>query len=277
MNKKLLLGLCALVLGGQMMAQSQLCQPMLKWGYYACFSKIEISNVVSTFPTLPSDPEWGGIGKPSYDEVEQFGDFTADDSKIINLTPGQEYDLKLTICNFSSGAGDEYHLSIFADWNNDTEITKSEIVSEQMVKLLAPGQSSFVMKTIKITVPESASENATLRVYLHMEDLVAYPYEEPCSDQDGGMLKDYKMSFGGTSIDQTTASALSVYPNPTDGTVFINAEGAGEYMLYSVDGKLVQRGIVDGNAINVSSNQSGMYILKVQTATGVEQTSLIIK
>ena len=38
-------------------------------------------------------------------------------------------------------------------------------------------------------------------------------------------------------------------------------------MLYSVDGKMVQKGMVMGGAINVAANQPGMYILKDKLAT----------
>ena len=44
-------------------------------------------------------------------------------------------------------------------------------------------------------------------------------------------------------------------------------------MLYSIDGRLVQKGIVDRNVIDVTGNASGMYILKVKS--GLRLSALI--
>ena len=69
-----------------------------------------------------------------------------------------------------------------------------------------------------------------------------------------------------------------MYPNPTNGEVFIKLENANEYMLYSVDGKLVQKGMITGNSINISGNASGMYILQVKTDDGLlKRANIIIK
>lgn len=279
MKKQLLFGLFALLMGSQAMAQSQLCQPFLEWGFYACISKVEINGMVSEFSTTPDG--WDGkIGGNSYDEATQYGDLTADASKVVNLKPGEEYDLNVTVCNFSSGAGDLYYLTVYFDWNGDYELTKAETIYQETLTLLAPGQNSFIAKSIKVQVPADAAATSTMRVYLHYKT-PAVPYDEndPCCDQDGGMLKDYKVVTGDApiSIANVSSESFSVYPNPTEGTLYVNAEEAGEYILYSVDGKMVQKGMVMGGAINVAANQPGMYILKVQTGNGVKQTTVVIK
>ena len=298
MKKQLLFGLFALLMGSQAMAQSQLCQPFLEWGFYACISKVEINGMVSEFSTTPDG--WNGkIGSNSYDEPTQYGDLTADASKVVNLKPGEEYDLNVTVCNFSSGEGDLYYLTVYFDWNGDYELTKAETIYQETLTLSAPGQNSFIAKSIKVQVPADAAaftllkeqlvevldtlterEKKVLTLRLHYKT-PAVPYDEndPCCDQDGGMLKDYKVVTGDApiSIANVSSESFSVYPNPTEGTLYVNAEEAGEYMLYSVDGKMVQKGMVMGGAINVAANQPGMYILKVQTGNGVKQTTVVIK
>ena len=57
----------------------------------------------------------------------------------------------------------------------------------------------------------------------------------------------------------------------------VNLEDASEYMLYSIDGRLVQKGIVDRNVIDVTGNASGMYILKVKSGAEIKCANIIIK
>lgn len=277
MKKQLLFGLFALLMGGQAMAQSQLDTPNLQWGFYACISKVEINGMVSEFSTTPEG--WNGkIGSNSYDETTQFGDLTTDPSKVINLNPGEEYDLNVTVCNFSSGEGDKYYLTVYVDWNGNNILTKAETVHQEILTLAAPGQNSFISRSMKIAVPADAAATCTMRVYLHYYTPdVPYDANDPLCDQDGGMLKDYKVVTGTSAISNVATEAFSVYPNPTEGILFIEAEKTGEYMLYSTDGKMVQKGIVMDGAINVAKNQPGMYILKVQTGNEVKQANIIIK
>ena len=277
MKKQLLCGLFALMLGGQAMAQSQLDTPNLAWGFYACISKVEINGMVSEFSTTPDG--WNGkIGSNSYDEATQFGDLTMDETKIINLKPEGEYDLNVTVCNFSSGAGDKYYLTVYFDWDGNNILTKAETVHQEILTLAAPGQDSFIARTYKIIVPKDVAATCTMRVYLHYyTNDVPYDQNDPLCDQDGGMLKDYKVVTGASAISNVGTESFSVYPNPTEGVLFIESEGVGEYILYSVDGKMVQKGMIMDGAINVAGNQPGIYILKVQTGNEVKQTNIIIK
>ena len=278
MKKKLLCCFTLLsMVAGQAMSQSQLCRPELTWGAYACISKVEINGMVSESSTTPEG--WDGkIGSNTYDENVLFADYTMDRERVVTLEAGKEYELKITVCNFSSGAGDEYYVTAFFDWNGDSKLTAAETVFQKSIAVGKPGQSSFKVVSGKITVLADASKTFTMRTYLHYKT-PDVPYTDPCSTQDGGVLQDYTVQLdGGTSIENTSLDAFAVYPNPTDGEVFIKLENANEYMLYSVDGKLVQKGMITGNSINISGNASGMYILQVKTHDGlVKRANIIIK
>ena len=266
MKKELLYCLLPLsMMAGQAMAQSQLCQPELSWGSYAVISKVEINGMVNE-STIPD--EWT--------REYIFEDFTMDNSKVVSLTPGEEYDLTITVCNFDSGAGDEYYVTAYFDWDGDNELTAEETVFQKSIMVGVPGPTSFKIVTDKVKVPTDAMD-CTMRVYLHYKT-PDVPYTDPCCKQDSGQFEDYKFTTGNpNSIANVSSESFSVYPNPTEGTLYVNAEEAGEYMLYSVDGKMVQKGMVMGGAINVAANQPGMYILKVQTGNGVKQTTVVIK
>ena len=102
MKKKLLCCFTLLsMVAGQAMSQSQLCRPELTWGAYACISKVEINGMVSESSTTPEG--WDGkIGSNTYDENVLFADYTMDKERVVTLEAGKEYELKITVCNFSS-------------------------------------------------------------------------------------------------------------------------------------------------------------------------------
>ena len=112
-------------------------------------------------------------------------------------------------------------------------------------------------------------------VYKRQPDV---PYTDPCCTQDGGVLQDYTVDLSGaSSIQNIQSDSFVVYPNPTEGELSVNLEDASEYMLYSIDGRLVQKGIVDRNVIDVTGNASGMYILKVKSGAEIKCVNIIIK
>jgi hypothetical protein len=79
---------------------------------------------------------------------------------------------------------------------------------------------------------------------------------------NGGVSVDPTLGFSDKPYTQTPQ--LEVYPNPS--TNFISIKGQTEtldYIFYDANGKTVQRGTVDKEAlIDVSALQNGTYILK---------------
>lgn len=277
MKKSLLC--CSLLfsmIAGQMMAQSQLCRPELQWGAYACISKVEINGMVSESSTTPAG--WSGdIGDNTYDESVLYADYTLDKNRTVKLEAGKEYEMKITVCNFSSGAGDQYYVTAFFDWDGDNVLTTDETAFQTTVTVGKPGPNSFKTVSQKFTVPANAAKTFTMRTYLHFIEPKT-PYTGPCSKQDGGVLQDYTVELGTvTSIKNVASDSFVAYPNPTEGELSIGLEQASEYMLYSVDGRLAQKGSISGTTINVGGNKPGMYILKVKAGNEVKNANIIIK
>lgn len=45
---------------------------------------------------------WNGeIDSNTYDETVMYADYTLDKDRVVKLEPGKEYELKITVCNFS--------------------------------------------------------------------------------------------------------------------------------------------------------------------------------
>ncbi|OAB78149.1 T9SS type A sorting domain-containing protein [Cochleicola gelatinilyticus] len=87
--------------------------------------------------------------------------------------------------------------------------------------------------------------------------------------------------FGGDcllGVNTNTLSQISVFPNPTTGILKINIPSGIEIensVMYDVLGKVIPATFVNGE-LNISSLQQGVYILKINTNSGV-YTQQIIK
>jgi len=71
---------------------------------------------------------------------------------------------------------------------------------------------------------------------------------------------------------------MMVYPNPVDGgilTIQSPTEGMKEIEIYTVTGKKVMDTTINGNTLDVSSFNSGFYMLKV-TINGQSKVSKLV-
>lgn len=87
-------------------------------------------------------------------------------------------------------------------------------------------------------------------------------------------------TVGITDVDEEIPFQL--YPQPASSQLFIkgfSSVGNNGIEVFSIDGEMVRREVLSGNAINVSNLQSGMYILRLTRADGryVEPMKFIIQ
>ncbi|GIR20991.1 MAG: hypothetical protein CM15mP36_01980 [Flavobacteriales bacterium] len=71
---------------------------------------------------------------------------------------------------------------------------------------------------------------------------------------------------------------MMVYPNPVDGdfvTIQTPIDGLKEIQIYTVTGRKVMDTAIDGNTLDVSSFNSGFYMLKV-TINGQSKISKLV-
>jgi hypothetical protein len=68
------------------------------------------------------------------------------------------------------------------------------------------------------------------------------------------------------SINENKTHSIRVYPNPTNETLRINYSRTLDhlfYSIYSINGKLVQEGILKNNEIQIKHLLSGIYLLSI--------------
>lgn len=79
-----------------------------------------------------------------------------------------------------------------------------------------------------------------------------------------------KMYYSTNAVEDVIFQDVSVYPNPTKGNFTVEAENLQQVMVYNTVGQLVLNQHCEGNSavLNLSNVESGLYMVKVFTATG---------
>lgn len=83
-----------------------------------------------------------------------------------------------------------------------------------------------------------------------------------------------------TSSKEATIEGLSVYPNPTSGEkVYITStkEKPKKVEIYNALGKVVLAANISGNELNISSLESGIYIMKIREGNSYATRKLVIR
>ena len=102
----------------------------------------------------------------------------------------------------------------------------------------------------------------------HMHNALDPPVEETIS---------FNIDTGLSNDDNNTLDTI-VYPNPVDGnyvTILSSLEGLKEIQIYTLTARKVMDTTINGNTLNVSSFNSGFYMLKV-TINGQSKVSKLV-
>ena len=83
--------------------------------------------------------------------------------------------------------------------------------------------------------------------------------------------------FTPTAICENGETAVSVYPNPTDGTFAIEAENITNVEIFDLAGQKVLTDRSGSRTINAGSLPTGVYFLKVETPAGTKYGKLVKK
>ena len=89
-------------------------------------------------------------------------------------------------------------------------------------------------------------------------------------------------SYDPCSVDaveeNTTSSSVNVYPNPTNGMLNVAGQGTMHISVLNVLGQTLQETCSEGNAtLDLSQYESGMYLLRIETESGIEVQKVSIR
>lgn len=243
----------------------EVCTPVLSW-LYSYISKVELNGMVNETTTTKA-------------EARTMEDFRNRENLQVKLEKGKTYTAKIACTNFDSGNVDPYKARLYFDWNNNKRLEKSESQVVEIPEIGMNGKTHNI--EFQVTVPENAVENEFLhmRAFFHFGKGMAG--DLPCGTVESGQFEEYYVYIGEkptVGIDSNATEILTVYPNPTKGVLSIsNRESMIGYSLFTIDGKLVQRANAAVETIDISSNDKGMYILKIEIENGSQQKIVILE
>ena len=246
----------------------EVCVPEFSYRPYAYIKKVEFANI--------SNETTGEVNN-----TEIIEDFRDNQELNGHIEKGKEYVMKVTYSNLNSNSKDAYVIRAYIDWNHDNILEKEE---SQKIAIPAIG-SADNPGTVEFrwTAPDNAvlNEKLHMRVFMHYGDADSMVGEQPCGTVENGQLEEYYVivSSDPSMIIDHTVGAMNVYPNPTDGILYIGGENMNmvKYSLYSIDGRLVQQDNITTSQIDISKQPKGAYLLKIETKESVLQQIVILK
>ena len=98
-------------------------------------------------------------------------------------------------------------------------------------------------------------------------------------EHNDGIFMTYNNDCGGTiSVAEVRANNVRLYPNPTDGIVTIEGDGAMHINVLNVLGqKIMETNANDNATIDLSNCESGIYMIKIETANGIKVEKLNLR
>jgi hypothetical protein len=80
------------------------------------------------------------------------------------------------------------------------------------------------------------------------------------------------------NVNDFTRNLIFISPNPSKGIITINTENTLNLTICDITGKVVfsKNNVINNETINLSNLQNGVYLAKMVTETGVEETKKII-
>jgi photosystem II stability/assembly factor-like uncharacterized protein len=186
---------------------------------------------------------------------EGYGDFK---DLSTDLEIGSTYELTLT-----TGYGIQY-IKVWIDYNDDFEFTEDEVLVNNHV--IAPGQNSAgtFTETINISIPAAA--NIGSHILRAKSNFGADVPADPCSETDYGETEDYTVVIVNPSvglIENNFPLDPVIYPNPTDGHIFVDLKSAYDNISISLND------ISGKNITSKTFTQATNFGLDIDQAAGI--------
>jgi len=233
--------------------------------------KLLLSFILIPIATLTASAQctesYVGTGLPAattgYDAAQSF---TAPCSGVLNY---------VQVTAASTGTIPAGTLKIYS--GNGTGSIPIYTQAHGAITLAQPGPVQIV---ITGNVPITNASQYTFEIYMTLDMEVGMSsYTGGDAFQSGTNVNPIDVSFEAdiaisTGINKLKTNELSVSPNPATNVLNIATDEQLENVtIYNINGALVKTG--NQNIIDISVLNQGMYVLKVQTNTGITQTRFI--
>lgn len=158
---------------------------------------------------------------------------------------------------------------------NDYVVVVDRRSDRMLIRAAPEGTNDWTTILEETTGPEFRHFNGVLRG----DKLYLYLMEEGSGDAQPLRLNVYQLSGGTTSTETPVEveNKLHVFPNPTTGQLMIPSVRVGaEYAVFDLQGRVILKGIMSDNVLDVSVLKRGTYLVQVTDRAG-KRVSRIIK
>lgn len=182
-----------------------------------------------------------------------YTDYSADPSKLIQLTAEAPYTLSVSL-NWPKTKANE-GVKAWIDFNRDGVFDSSETILSPVLVSTSPVTANF-------TVPASAVVNKVLKMRVILKfnstDISA------CDAIEYGEAEDYAVMVTSKSS-STTEGIVNIYPNPATDYLYVTkiSEGS-EFKIYDMSGRLIRYGNLVSGKISLSGLTPAGYVLILQ-------------
>ncbi len=196
-----------------------------------------------------------------------YGNFT---TMSTDLAQGETYDLTLT-----TGYGNQY-VRVWIDLNDDYVFSLDELMVDNYVIASGSGSGTFT-ETTQVTIPSDANLGShVMRAKSNWNSAVP---DDACEVTSFGETEDYMVVIvESLGINDVELSDLRIYPNPVDAnyvTIKSPINGDKYVKLFDINGRRVLSTTISGDILDISSINSGFYMVEI-TINGYTNISKLI-
>lgn len=177
---------------------------------------------------------------------------------IANVAAGTSVTLEANAkADSNSGSAYSPYVKVYVDWNQDSIFDE---VTEKVIE-----NTGFNGITQNFLIPSTTPSGSYRMRIAFTVSTAGYSAATPCR-VSFGEIEDYQLAVtnGNLSIKENELEKTGIYPNPVDDILHIKSnQKYKKFNLYSAEGRLVLKGDVQDNQINVSSLEKGYYIVEI--------------
>ncbi len=225
--------------------------------------------------------DYVGIGEIDHVSFSDGG-YIDNTDKVANVNLGIN---SIELSAGFSGATYEETLAVWIDFNQNKIFDASEIVVSAAVPVVPERED---MNTYQFLIPSTAKlGNTRMRVAVKYNGVPLGCAE----DFAYGEVEDYTvhiLPFAVRVVDQNILGdvvnqkkdlpTIKVYPNPTEKYIHIANLGTDKnFSLTDISGRVVKRGVIVGNRIEITGIQSGIHFLKIRNGDTFLSHKVMIK
>ncbi len=146
--------------------------------------------------------------------------------------------------------------------------------------------SANLGEEVQITVTPNAGMSLSSLTVFNASDpsqtVLVYPIGK-ASSMYGFLMPPYDVAVKAVfvldnAIGESNSIAMSVYPNPTNGQVIIEAEGIKQIIISNALGQVTYEGKAEGDVFeyDFGGQKAGIYLVKIATANGTTTKRVVV-